>query len=143
MREFAKSFSSLALAMSLFAFKQVENIATPRDRGERRGPTVKSLDAVTNATVNQFGETLRATFRTIDNVQRGIIGLGFNMFLPFLSSIGSASASETRRELRGDNEFDETGRRWPWADRVIRPPESQLDDSVTRAADLWAGPTKR
>ena len=123
--------------MSLFALKQFENIATPRDRGERRGPGVKSLDALTNATVDQLGETLRSTFRTLDNVQRGIVGLGFNMFLPFLSSIGSASPSEARRESRGENEFDDSGRRYSWADRMIRPPESHLDDSVTRAAELW------
>jgi hypothetical protein len=132
MREFAKSFASLGLAMSLFAFKQLENIATPTERAERRGPAVKSLDAVTNATVNQLGETMGSAFRVIDNVQRGIIGLGFSMFLPFLGSNGSAWNSQSKRVSRGGNQFD----------RVISPP-SRTDDPVVLAADLWPSSAER
>jgi hypothetical protein len=139
MREFAKSFTSLYLAMSLFAIKQVQNVVTPRPRGQRRGPATKALDAVTNATVDQFGETLRSTFRMFDNVQRGVLGLGFNMFIPFLSSIGSASGREARREETGENEWRDDGDRKPWADRMLSATQSQLDDpvAVVTSALMW------
>lgn len=129
------------LALSLFSFKQMQNIVTPRERGERRGPATKALDSVTDATTDQFGETLQATFRTFDNVQRGLIGLTFNMFLPFLGSIGSTSGREARREERGTEGWSGTEPR-RLADVVLSGPQSNLDDAVEYAAEStsrWVG----
>jgi hypothetical protein len=82
MRELVKSFSSMMLSLSLFGVKQIENMVTPKERGERSGPASRAMNSITNATLDQFGETLRSTFRTIDNVQRGLIGLVFSILQP-------------------------------------------------------------
>ena len=82
MQEFVKSCSSLALALALFGIKEVENVLTPMARGARRGEAANAMDAVTHATIDQFGETLRSSFRSIDHLQRGLISLGFNIFFP-------------------------------------------------------------
>jgi hypothetical protein len=81
-REFVKSFFSLGIAASLFPLKQMENILTPTERGEDKGPATKAMDAVSNATVEQFGGVLRGTFSALDNVQRGLVNIGYAMLWP-------------------------------------------------------------
>jgi hypothetical protein len=118
MRDFVKSFSSMGLALALFGVKQIENVVTPRDRGQRRGPATKAMDAVTNATVDQFDETLYSTFRMMDNLQRGLIGLSFSLVLPFVSSpstSGTESRTDTWRTVPADSE--------PRANRGVRTRE--------------------
>ena len=132
MREFVKSFSSLMLAMSLFSLKQAQNAASPRDPGEGRGPAEKAMDSVTNATVNQFGETLRSTFHALDNVQRGVVGLGFALLFPF-GGRGRRRADDQagvhhidQTESAGTRAYDyHTYRSHSWA-----------DDHVVSAADV-------
>ncbi len=91
------------LAMSLFGFKQMENLVTPRERGERKGPATNALDSVTAATVEQLGDGLTMAFRVLDSTQRAMLGLWFNMFLPFLSNYGSASSREAAWERKGEH----------------------------------------
>ena len=83
MREVVKSTSSLMLALSLFGLKQLDNLMKPRGRGDWRAPATKAADAVTSAAIDQFGESLRSTFRAVDNAQRGIINLWFSLCMPF------------------------------------------------------------
>lgn len=85
MREFTKAMFSFSLAVSLFGLKQAQNLLTPQERDERRAPATKAFDSVTNATTDQFGETLNSLFRMLDNVQRGLVGLTFSFFQPFPS----------------------------------------------------------
>src|SRR5882762_9771487 len=94
MRELTKSFFSYSLACSLFGLKQMENLLTPRDRGEDKDPASKAFDSVTNAYTQQFGETLNSTFRALDNTQRGMVSLMFSFF---------GVQPSTRRERETDN----------------------------------------
>lgn len=118
MQEFVKSLSSLTLALTLLSVKELENLATPRERGERRGPATRALDSVTHATTDQFGETLRSAFSAADNVQRGLIGLGFSFFLPFL---GNAGGSAARRRTQDSKPAQSSGYRngFPGSNRVV------------------------
>jgi hypothetical protein len=97
MREFTKSLFSYSLALSLLPLRQMQNLMTPSKRDEDRGPAAKSFDALTGATVDQFGETLKSTFHMLDNVQRGLISLAFGFF-------GSGGRTGRRETLppRGD-----------------------------------------
>jgi hypothetical protein len=101
-REFIKSFFSLGLAASLFPLKQMENMLTPTERGEHKGPAAKAMDAVANATVEQFGGVLRGTFSAIDNVQRGLVNIGCDMMWP------SGSGNRRKGGTEGRAGYDET-----------------------------------
>ena len=94
MRELTKSFFSYSLALSLFPLRQMQNLMTPAGRDGKKGPATEAFDALTNATTDQFGETLGSAFRMLDNVQQGIIGLMFS-FLGFGSSKGRSDRGET------------------------------------------------
>jgi hypothetical protein len=124
MQEFIKSSSSLMLALSLFGVKQIENIVTPRDRDEHHSPATKAMNSVTNATIDQFGETLRSTFRTLDNVQRGVVALSFQAFLPFLGRNREDQNEDRRRRRQSDKNHHSSN-------RVIRAEEA-LTQPVTR-----------
>src|SRR5712671_4248343 len=82
MREFTKALFSYSLSLSLFGVKQAANFFTPAGRNQIGDPATKAFDAVTNATAAQFGGTLHSAFRSLDNVQRGLINLVFS-FVPF------------------------------------------------------------
>lgn len=86
MRDFVKSSSSLMLALSLFGLKQIENLIAPRNRDGTRSRAAIAMNSITNVTVEQFGETLRGTFRAVDNMQRGLIGVGFSFYPPYWSA---------------------------------------------------------
>jgi len=97
MREFVKSSSSLMLALSLFGLKQIGSLVTPRD--QPAGRAAKAMNSITNATVDQFGETLRGTFRAFDNMQRGLIGVGFSFCQPFWSAMRPGGRSHAEPGL--------------------------------------------
>jgi hypothetical protein len=119
MREFTKAMGSYLLAMSLFGFKQIDNLIAPRERGERKGPATQALDSLTAATLEQLGDGLATTFRALDSTQRALFGLWFNMFLPFLSNYGSASSREAAWERKGEQSS---------------PPRSESLEDVSKAA---------
>jgi hypothetical protein len=75
MKEFVQALSSFTLGMSFLGLKLATEMLIPAERGERRGPATKTLDSVAHATSQQFGPTLRATYRAVDNIQRGIAGI--------------------------------------------------------------------
>jgi hypothetical protein len=108
LREFTKALLSYSLAMSLFGLKQMQNLVTPTRHDETRGPASKALESVTNATTNQFGETLSSLFRTMDNLQRGIVGLTFSVLTPFSDRIGrdGSRAEQGRRGVVWSSEPD-------------------------------------
>ena len=76
MREFVKSSLSLGIGLSLLTLKQTENLFRASN-GDGRGASARSLDAVNKAAVEQLGGTLRNTFSALDNVQRGLVEIGF------------------------------------------------------------------
>ena len=92
MREFTKALFSYSLAMSFFGLKQMQNLVTPSDPDEHKGPATKAFESVTNATAGQFGETLSSAFRMMDNVQRGLVSLTFRFLMPCSGGSGRESA---------------------------------------------------
>ncbi len=108
MREFTKAFLSYSLAISLFSLKQAASLLTP-ERGESKGSACKALDSVTNAAINQFGETLNSTFHMLDNIQRGLISLTFSLFLP---TGGSESLKAEAERGRGGIPWNSEPQRW-------------------------------
>jgi len=105
MREFVKSFLSLGVALSLFPLKQVENVLKASDRDERKTPATKAMDSISNATLDQFGGTLRSAFSAIDNVQRGLVELTCAvLWPPAVTTWGSGSGTQP------DNSSSPTGR---------------------------------
>ena len=77
MKEFAKSFASLSLGMSILGFQLLGEILTPHEEDEAKGAATRALDSITDATIDQLGPTLRVAFRVFDNVQRGITAVAF------------------------------------------------------------------
>jgi hypothetical protein len=94
MKEFAKSFASLGLGMSIFSLPLLSEILQPDDGDEPKGAATRAVDSITVAAVDQLGPTLRATFRVLDNVQRGMTALAFNALLAF--------GMDRRNELTGE-----------------------------------------
>jgi hypothetical protein len=74
MRELTKSVLSLSWAMSLFGLKQAASLLSPGSNA------AGSFEAVTRCTEDQLGPTIRSTFRTGDNLQRGLVDLTFSLF---------------------------------------------------------------
>src|SRR3954451_1689663 len=123
MREFTKAFFSYSLALSLFGVKQMANILTPTGRYDSRGKATKAFGSLTNATTDQFDETLQSTFRALDKVQRGVINLAFSFTTPFPSS-GQGG---------GGREYEAEGLKWSsepqrWTD--VMPEEGPGQDDT-------------
>ena len=101
MKEFTKSLFSYSLAVSLFGLKQIDNLFGSAGVDDRKSPATKSFDSLTTATTEQFGATLKSTFRAVDNLQRGLIGIAFSVMFPFAGSGRSEridlEAAEPRR----------------------------------------------
>jgi hypothetical protein len=93
MKEFVQAVSSFTLGMSFLGLKLATEMLIPTERGERRGPATKTLDSVAHATSQQFGPTLRATYRAVDNIQRGIAGIMYEALWP-----GRGTVHETRHD---------------------------------------------
>ena len=94
MREFTKSMFSYSLAVSLFALKQLQNIATPQADDSRKSDATRAFENLAAVTTDQFGETLTSVFRMFDNVQRGLVGLAFS-FLNVDSNTNPSDSTET------------------------------------------------
>lgn len=80
MREFFQSCSTLAFTMSLLSVELMDRI-TLMEEGELKGPATKALDAVSNAAVDQLGPRLHSTFRSLNDVQRDVVGIMFDLSL--------------------------------------------------------------
>jgi hypothetical protein len=96
MKEFAKSFVSLGLGMSIFSLQLLSEMLQPNEGDGPKGAPTRALDSITDATVDQLGPTLRATFRVLDNVQRGMTAVAFNALLAFGRDRRNELTSETR-----------------------------------------------
>jgi len=94
MRQFTKSLFSYSLAASLFSLKQIDNLVAPKGRDRQDGAATKAFHTLANAQEEQFGETLRSAFRMFDNVQRGLVGIAFNLVSP--AQLGSGRNRDSR-----------------------------------------------
>lgn len=119
MREFIQAVSGFTVSMSFLGLQLAADLLTPPERGQRKGPAAKRLEAVTNATAEQFGSTLRATFGAADNIQRGVTGLLFDMMWPF----------DRSRERPGRNEPQRNES--PWHDAKTQH-EAEIDSMYDR-----------
>lgn len=87
MREFTKSMMSYTWAMSLFGVQQMVNVFRP-------SKAVESFDNVTDATNEELGDALKATFRAGDNLQKGLVDLTFSFLtLGMTDRRGSSGAA--------------------------------------------------
>jgi hypothetical protein len=73
-RDLTKSMLSLSWAMSLFGLKQMASLFNPQSNA------TSSFEAVTRSAEDQLGPVTRSTFRTGDNLQRGLVDLMFSFF---------------------------------------------------------------
>ncbi len=96
MREFVKSSFSLGIALSLLTLKQTGNLFTA-SVGDGRSTATRSLEAVSKATVDQLGGTLKSTFSALDNAQRGLVEIGFAFLFPPIATPWSI-----KRDRRSD-----------------------------------------
>src|SRR5450631_2041544 len=80
MREFFQSCTTFAFTMSLLSVELMDKI-TSMESGEFKGAATKALDTVSNAAVDQLGPRLRSTFRGLNDVQRAVVGIMFDLSL--------------------------------------------------------------
>jgi len=73
MRDFTKSVFSFSWAMSLFGIQQTLNLMSPSKASE-------AFEHVTEATKEEMGDTLKATFRAGDNLQKGLVDITLGLF---------------------------------------------------------------
>jgi len=78
-RDLTKSMLSFSWAMSLFGAQQVTNFLTPQDPSQPTHKATVAFNAVTQATQEQFGDTLERAFKAGDQLQKGMVDLMFGM----------------------------------------------------------------
>src|SRR5437016_3619141 len=74
MRELTKSMLSYTWAVSVFGVQQAANLFTTGN-GKPLSKATAAFNQVTAATLDQMGDTMRATFRAGDQLQRGVVDL--------------------------------------------------------------------
>ena len=100
MRDLTKSAFSLSWALSLFGLKQMTNILAPRE-GQSMDSATRAFEAVTETTEEQLTDSLRATYRAGDNLQRGLVDAMFSFMMPLTSWTRDRSG---RSASRGSND---------------------------------------
>lgn len=95
MREFTKSLFSFSWAMSLFGARQFAKIAVPPDQKQQTHPATEAFNAVTRATANQLGDSMEATFKAGDSMQRGVVDMMFNVISPGATCPGQVISTTT------------------------------------------------
>ena len=80
MREFLQSCTTLAFSLSLLSLEMVDEM-TSLESHEFRGAATRAVDSVSNAALDQLGPRLRTTFRALNDVQRGAVGIMFDLSL--------------------------------------------------------------
>jgi hypothetical protein len=94
MRELTKSTLSAGLAMSLFGMQTMMKVFR-RPTTSGLNPAQESLDAVTQALVDQTGSTLRETFQASDKVQRKLVDMSFQLLTLGLMRPGGGMSTLT------------------------------------------------
>ena len=73
MRDFTKSMLSFSWAMSLFGVQQTLDLLEP-------SKAAGAFNNVAEATKAEMGDTLKATFKAGDDLQRGLVDLAMGVF---------------------------------------------------------------
>lgn len=95
MREFTKSFFSFSWAMSLFGAGQLAKIVVPPSQGQQAHPATAAFNAVAEAASNQLGDSIGATFKVGDNMQRGTVDMLFNVLSPGATGTAHVTSATT------------------------------------------------
>jgi hypothetical protein len=134
MRELTKSTLSAGLAMPLFGIQTMMNVFRRSPTGGPN-PAEESLDAVTQALVDQTGNTLRETFQASDKVQRELIDLSFRLMNLGVMSPGNGTSTlaDATRQAAGRL------RQWMGGMGGARGTDCGCSGSASRSPD--AGPT--
>ena len=98
MGEITKSLASYWLAVSLFSIQQIDNLLHVDGELAERS-SIRAIETVVNATTGQLGDSLRSTFRMVDDLQRGVIGLTFGLLNPFPRREQASHASPSEEPL--------------------------------------------
>jgi hypothetical protein len=77
MREFTKSMMSYTWAMTVFGAQQMLNIFSPQGQRQQH-PATEAFNHVAQATREEMGDMMKATYRAGDNLQRGMVDLMFS-----------------------------------------------------------------
>jgi haloalkane dehalogenase len=96
MRDFSKAMMRFSWAMSLFGVRQTLDILNPRSRSQNPTGTAGAFDDVTDAMIQQFGDSLRQTFDVGDRLQQEMIDVIFGV-LPTGGDYGNGSNNTTGR----------------------------------------------
>jgi hypothetical protein len=80
MRELTKSMLSYTWAVSMFGVQQMTNLFASGN-GKPLSKATAAFNQVTGATLEQMGDTMRATFRAGDQLQRGMVDLMLGGFM--------------------------------------------------------------
>ena len=100
MREFFQSCTTLAFSMSLLSLELMDKI-TSMERREFRG-AANTLEAVSNAAVDQLGPRLRSAFGGVNDLQRSVVGIMFDVSLDLARNAVNRFAEETRPDQPGE-----------------------------------------
>ena len=80
MRDFFQSCTTLAFSLSLLGFDLIDDFSSMESR-EFRGSATRAVDAVSQAALDQLGPRLRLTFDSLNEIQRGVVGIMFDLSL--------------------------------------------------------------
>lgn len=133
MREFTKSIFSFSWAMSLFGIQQTTNLMSPEK-------VAKAFNSVTQATGEQFGDALKATFSAGDRLQRSTVDQTLGLFTgeEFSPNKWMRTASEVMRQSAGAL----TGG-WQGVASTVRQAACAATAQSSAAAQPGAGPDPR
>jgi haloalkane dehalogenase len=92
MRDFTKNLFSFSWALSLFGARQLGSLLNPQQTLQGAPDAAKAFDSVTDAVVDQFGNSLRQTFKAGDKAQEQMVDLLFGFFGLRPGTAGGASA---------------------------------------------------
>ena len=76
-RDLTKSMISFSWGMSLFGVKQAANLVTPQTPSQPTHKAMAAFNAVTQATGEQLGDTLKGAFMAGDQLQKGMMDITF------------------------------------------------------------------
>ena len=100
MSEFLQSCTTLAFSMSLLSLELMDRLIS-MERREFRG-AANTLNAVSSATVDQLGPRLRSAFGGVNDIQRYVVGIMFDVSLDFARNAVNRLAEESGPDQLGE-----------------------------------------
>jgi len=96
--------------MSLLGLELMDDI-TSRERGEFIEPAANAVNAVSSAAVDQLGPRLRSVFRELNDIQRSVAGIMFDLSLSLartsLNMLADESGADGHEDQRIGPEYSD------------------------------------